>query len=350
MGDSTLSDSKKLTDKLPKSLSPREKISLVVGTLKGLNQVESIIDSKFDAASPLLNEISKYLFTIGGKRIRPVLCVLIAQSLGGAKEPQRLHEVAAGIELIHMATLLHDDIIDRSPLRRHEASPWVKYGTPDTLITGDFLLTRAFSLCARLDRFIIDKTEVACIELTEGEIDERPLSVKNFTINASIEIARKKTGSLFRLAGESAGYLCSHDTALAASCGAFGEALGISFQILDDILDVISTEDLLGKKAGIDLIEKKPSAINVLWLETKEPLAQSILRAEQEPTTAAIDEALAHLRNHPVIHQARALAKQYVDKAIAALNEMECLLGKPLETKSKEALLALTQYVIDRME
>jgi geranylgeranyl pyrophosphate synthase len=350
MGDSTLSDAKKLSDKLPKSLSPREKISLVIGTLQGLSQVEKIIESKFDAQSPLLNDISTYLFSIGGKRIRPVLCLLIAQSLGGAKEPHRLHEVSAGIELIHMATLLHDDIIDRSPLRRHEASPWVKYGTPDTLITGDFLLTRAFSLCARLDRFIIDKTEIACIELTEGEIDERPLSVKSFSIEASIEIARKKTGSLFRLAGESAGFLATHDTQIAKAYGEFGEALGISFQILDDILDVISTEDLLGKKAGIDLIEKKPSAINVLWLQTKEPLAEKVLLAEQEPSSETIEEALAHLKSHKVINQARDLAKEYVNKATTALLTIEKMIQRPLETKSKEALLSLAQYVLERME
>ena len=348
MADSR-AESSKLTGTL-KALSPREKISLVVGTLSGLSQVESIIDSKFDAESPLLNEISKYLFSIGGKRIRPVLCLLISQSLGGAKDKQSLHEVSAGIELIHMATLLHDDIIDRSPLRRHEASPWVKYGTPDTLITGDFLLTRAFSLCARLDRFIIDKTERACIELTEGEIDERPLSSKNFTVEASLEIARKKTGSLFRLAGESAGFLATGNTAIAEQFGLFGESLGIAFQVLDDILDVISTEDLLGKQAGIDLIEKKPSAVNVLWMQTGEELAKKILLAEKEPPKEMIASAIDHLKKHAVIDKARDIARQYVLKATEALTSIEKLINRPLEHKAKEALLALNQYVLERME
>ena len=330
-------------------LSPREKISLVVGTLSGLKQVESIIESKFDADSKLLNEISQYLFSIGGKRIRPVLCLLAAQCLGGAKKKESLYDVAAGIELIHMATLLHDDIIDRSPMRRHEASPWVKFGTPDTLLTGDFLLTRAFSLCARLDHFIINATERACIELTEGEIDERPLSVQALSITASLEIARKKTGSLFRLACEAAAHLAEMPAPVVTAMGQFGESLGIAFQVLDDILDVISSEDLLGKKAGIDLIEQKPSAVNVLWVASGDPKASEVLLKTPAITESDVPGIIPSLRLHPCINQARDIAKKYVAIARDSLVTIEKT-GVVLETKSKQALLALTDYVLDRME
>lgn len=331
-----------------KRLSAKEKLSVIVRTLSATKDVEALIKTKFASEAPLLTTIPEYLFDLGGKRIRPVLALLVGQALGYEKPPTELVEVAAGIELIHLATLLHDDIIDKSPVRRHEESPFLRYGIGDTLLAGDFLLVRAFSLCAKLDRFIIDATERACIELTEGEILEKPLNEWGPTLNESLNISKKKTASLFRLAAESAAHICTRGNKQTVRAFAeFGEHLGIAFQVLDDVLDVTSTEDLLGKRAGSDIIEKKPSPVNVLWLQTKSPLALKLLKSSEIPSNEVAMQSIAEIKASSVVSDAVDLARSYADSAASALKEAEQLNGA-LEKRAKEALFSIIDFVIER--
>lgn len=160
-----------------------------------------------------------------------------------------------------MATLLHDDMIDNSPLRRHRQSAPARYGSNQSILAGDFLLVRAFALCARLDRPIIEATEQACVELTEGEILETSLVDDRHSVESALAIARKKTASLFRLAAFSAAHMSGVWVDVESRMARFGELVGVSFQILDDVLDVVSDESLLGKRSGTDLRERKPSSM-----------------------------------------------------------------------------------------
>jgi len=303
-------------------------LSALLRSMPGMPQVDSLIRSKFTSEVPLLTEIPAYLLDLGGKRIRPLLTLLSAALNGMPIPSQAVIDVAAGIELIHMATLLHDDIIDRSPLRRHEPSPLVRFGMPSTLLSGDFLLTRAFSLCARLDSFVIDATELACIALTEGEISETPLHQFQHTVASSTEIARKKTASLFRLACETGAHLAGADSKAVMLMAEFGESLGIAFQMLDDLLDVTSSEDLLGKRTGIDIRERKPSIVNVIWLQSRTSLAQGLTRQPPESTEGDIEDAryvsaaLEELRDSPVIEEVRRLALGYSNRASTALEQL----------------------------
>ena len=173
----------------------------IISELKELALVEEVIKSSFRSDAASLSEISSYLFSLGGKRIRPVLCLLAYKALVEEEVKEQLITIAAGIELIHMATLLHDDIIDKSNLRRNSASANKKFGLAKSLLTGDFLLVRAFGLCAKLSSEIVRATEIACVELTEGEILELPMHEFDHDLDSSLLIARKKTASLFRLAG-----------------------------------------------------------------------------------------------------------------------------------------------------
>lgn len=335
------------------SVTAKEKLLSSIASLEGLKSVEELVRSKFSSDAPLLREISEYLLDIGGKRMRPVLCLLVARAFGLSKPPPSLIQVASGIELIHMATLLHDDIIDNSPLRRHRSSPYARYGANNTLLAGDFLLTRAFSLCARLDQYIIDETEKACIELVEGEILEVPVTTGEASLEASLTIAQKKTASLFRLAAASAGHIAGLPDETVLKLRQFGEQLGIAFQVLDDILDVISTEDLLGKKAGSDIKERKPSIINVLWLSTGTPLSQRLLMGAGDAEDEFVIAALAELRGSNVITEARGMARDYAERAegllSSAMREAE-LAGFTCDSSSVEALVALINYTLERME
>lgn len=317
--------------------------------LSSLGTVEELIRSKFESDAKLLSEISQYLLDLGGKRIRPAICLMTAHALGTTTPSQSLLDVAAGIELIHMATLLHDDIIDNSPLRRHRNSPLKQYGSTATLLTGDFLLVRAFSLCARLDQYIINCTEKACIELTEGEILETPLFQKTHTIESSLQIATKKTASLFRLATQSAAHLSSKEELVVNACARFGENLGIAFQILDDVLDVISDEDLLGKKSGSDILERKPSIVNVLWLETNSANSKRLLTQPTDDETEYVENSIRELRGSEVVLKAKDLAKTYAARATMCLETL--LANNAIKDEiSYQALLGLVNYCIERME
>jgi octaprenyl-diphosphate synthase len=269
-----------------------------------------------------MREIPEYLLSLGGKRIRPALTLLCAKACGLRSISSDILNVAAGIELIHMATLMHDDIIDQSPIRRHKESPYAKFGTPLTLLSGDFLLTRAFGLCARLDDTIIAATEEACIELVEGEALETPLHLESHDLTSSLTIAQRKTASLFRLSAFCAGHLAQASQSSLAALSRFGEALGIAFQVIDDVLDVTANEATLGKQPGLDIIERKPSVVNVLWLASGDPASKRLCsRPISGEEVDFAQKSLAALQAGACIQEAKKIAHSYGAQATSALLE-----------------------------
>jgi octaprenyl-diphosphate synthase len=296
-----------------------------------------------------MRSIPDYLLSLGGKRIRPALTLLCAKALGAATISQKLLDVAAGIELIHMATLMHDDIIDKSPIRRHQQSPYAKFGTPLTLLSGDFLLTRAFGLCAKLDSKIVEATEQACIELVEGEALETPLHIDTHSRESSITIAQRKTASLFRLSAFCAAHLCgvTHSSVIAL-CD-FGQSLGVAFQMIDDILDVTASEATLGKEPGIDLLERKPSIVNVLWLESGDTRAHRLRKPPcEQGEREFVQQALEFLPSTPVMQEAKSLARSYGERASQALKLAltECPHTNP---HAAVALQSVVDFALDRL-
>jgi octaprenyl-diphosphate synthase len=329
--------------------SAAQRFSEAILLIPELAQVEDTIRSSFRSDVAPMREIPDYLLSLGGKRIRPALTLLCAKALGSSTISQEILDVAAGIELIHMATLMHDDIIDQSPVRRHKQSPYAKYGTPLTLLSGDFLLTRAFGLCAKLDDTIVNATEQACIELVEGEALETPLHIERHTRDSSIAIAQRKTASLFRLATFCAGHLTNAPRATIDSLSTFGEALGIAFQMIDDILDVTASEATLGKQPGLDILERKPSIVNVLWIESGEPAAAQLL---QTPSAARdsdfVKSALESLPTSNTMKQAKSLALVYAERASTALNQALSSCAAP-NAKAGEALAAVLEFALARV-
>ncbi len=329
--------------------SAKERFAHALTLIPELRDVDEIIRLACRSDVTLMREIPEYLLGLGGKRIRPALTLLCAKALGAQEVTHDIIEVSAGIELIHMATLLHDDIVDQSPVRRHKPSPYVKYGTAATLLSGDFLLTRAFGLCAKLDHEIITATEQACIELVEGEALETVLSQEQHSLASSLTIARRKTASLFRLATFCAAHLTDASDETKECMTRFGESLGIAFQIIDDILDVISDEATLGKRPGLDIAERKPSIVNVMWLESGDPEAQRLLTppsgaGEQE----FVERALSHLRDSAVLVEAKELARSYADEASSELGDA---FGGNLSDlpPEGEALFAIIDFALERM-
>jgi len=315
-----------------------------------LESIEQIIRSKFHSEAPRLSEISEYLLDLGGKRIRPILTLMTNELCGGTEHSQQLFEIAAGIELIHMATLLHDDIIDKSSIRRHQISPFARFGLQDTLLTGDFLLTRAFRLCARLDPFVIDQTEKACVALTEGEILELPLYSTKHTIDSSLLIAKKKTAALFRLSAVCGAFMAEQNQQTIEQLALFGENIGIAFQILDDILDVTSDEETLGKPIGIDITERKPSIVNLLWLESGSPLSKKLLEPplDQEAEVLLREGAIKEILESDPIARAKEIALSYARQSQHALNSSLSTISSS-NTTSYKSLQQLIDFTIHRL-
>ncbi|RMG43009.1 MAG: polyprenyl synthetase family protein [Candidatus Dadabacteria bacterium] len=333
------------------AVTRKEPIDLrkIISDISGLSEAEEIIRSSLISEAELLCEVPSYLFKLGGKRIRPVLTLLVARALKINTPPRPLLEVSAGIELIHMATLLHDDIIDNSKKRRNSESPYKRYGLASTLLSGDFLLVRAFSLCANLDKEIIAATEKACVELTEGEILETPLFSEQHSLESYLTIARKKTASLFRLAAFSGAHLSTGNQNLVRLFSEFGEQIGIAFQMLDDILDVVSDENLLGKERGIDLQESKPSLVNVLWLNSGDPLATELLKKPDQRPANFKELAIAAIENSRVIEQARRYALDYADRASKTIEKISERYSEETEAAELFKLLALVNFTVSRL-
>lgn len=329
----------------------KEILTAAIAGLNELSAVEQVIRSKLKSDATLLVKIPEYLLALGGKRMRPVLTLLCAKALGMHSVSQSVIDIAAGIELIHMATLLHDDIIDNSPLRRHKESPYLKFGLNSSLLAGDFLLVRAFSLCATLDPAIIKATEIACIHLTEGEILEIPLYQQAQSVTDALTIAEKKTAALFRLAAYSAAFLGKNAAQVITAFSDFGNQLGIAFQILDDILDVTSDADLLGKPSGTDIRERKPALVNILWLASGSALAKNLLTSPGADESDFIEKALAELRlpGNTVISEATNLARKY---ALAAKQSLEqgLKLSNCSPNNYQAALFALIDYTLERVQ
>ena len=312
---------------------------------EGLKLVENKIKEQLCSQAPLLEQIPQYLLNQGGKRIRPVLALLTARLFKMEKPSEQLIEAAAGIELIHMATLLHDDIIDESPTRRHQKSAYKEFGMMPSLLAGDFLLVRAFGLCAKLDAFIIEETEKACIRLTEGEILEGFISPDNpRELDEYIDIVDKKTAALFSLACAVGSHLSQNNTDVTEKLKQFGSYSGIAFQMVDDVLDVTADEDLLGKPAGTDIRQKTPSLVNILWLESGDPTA-NIIFSKDNVSEDESKQALSHLKDSEVITKSREIAVEYAKKATDILDELE---ESSIDTNTRDQLKAIIQYTLER--
>ena len=321
-----------------------------ISNLSGLTEVEQLIRQKLQSEVQQLTDIPTYLLELGGKRIRPALTFLIASVFGLKKPTQELIDIATGIELIHMATLLHDDIIDKAPIRRGKPSSIVTHGQSATLLAGDFLFIRAFSLCAHLDRFIIDATEQACIELTEGELEEELFSWAPFNFDQAKEksliIAKKKTGSLFALACSSGAFYAGLSPELSTKLSEFGYELGIAFQIIDDILDVVSDEQTLGKQPGADIRERAPSFVNVSWRQTDSQLSVELLCAQsKEYSSIKIEQARNQIKlNLKASYQE---AHKHSERALQILSEV-IEIAPSIDAQSLQVLRELIEYGLKR--
>jgi geranylgeranyl diphosphate synthase type I len=218
-----------------------------------------------DVEPPALRERMEHVALSGGKRVRPMVTVLACEAAGG--ESDDAIDFAAGIELVHNASLVVDDIIDRSDLRRGSASAWAEFGHGPAIIASDGLLGEAFALFSAEPRAMQVVTE-AMVELGEGEATE--LVAMPETEAEYKELARRKTGALFRAAAELGAIAADADPYAVEAFGDYAERVGVAFQIRDDVLDATGDAEDLGKPTGHDAEMDRPSLVEITDLTPEE--------------------------------------------------------------------------------
>ena len=220
----------------------------------------------------------------GGKRVRPTVTVLVCEALGG--EPDDAVNYAVGIELVHNASLVIDDIIDESELRRGTPAAWAEYGHGPAIIASDGLLGEAFALFSSDERAMQTVSE-SMVELGEGEATELVAQPTNET--EYMELARRKTGALFRASAELGAIAADADAYTVESMGEYAQRVGVAFQMRDDVLDATADAETLGKPTGHDAEMERPSFVEVTDLTTEEANARA--RAESDAALEALEAA-----------------------------------------------------------
>jgi len=291
--------------------------------LDDLARVETRLAEELQSREPRLTEITAHLVDAGGKRVRPMVVSLVAHAASGGTLARRddVIEAAVALELIHSATLLHDDIIDGGETRRGKPSALAVFGLGDTLVAGDFLFCRAFALCARFEASVIRWAAEACVALTEGEIlQARFRRNPAVTVDDYLEIIDRKTASLFATGARTAAHLAGAPASVVAAMQACGTQVGRAFQMQDDLLDVEGSTARTGKPRGLDLRDGNPSLPIVLALAHDAEVRR--IFGLPQPTPADIEAGLARIRRSGVCRSVADRARDALGDALGAVTAL----------------------------
>jgi geranylgeranyl pyrophosphate synthase len=285
-----------------------------------LARVEDRLRELVRSRETRLSEVAFELIGSGGKRVRPALALLAFRAAGG-DDPTDPIDVAAALELIHSATLLHDDILDSGLTRRGQPSPLARHGVGLTLVTGDFLFSKAFGVAGRFDEVVVGWATDACIQLCEGEIlQQRFRRNPDVSLDDYLQVAESKTASLFSQAARIGAHLAGASPNLVAAMFRAGYEVGLGFQMVDDLLDVVGPSEVIGKPVGSDLREGSPALPTVLALRRLPAVRNAYLA--REPEAAAIERALEALRASDVLDEVRRLAAERIATARRELDRL----------------------------
>lgn len=294
-----------------------------------MQAVDRLIHDSLHTGVPLVAEVSQHLIAAGGKRLRPALLLLTAGALGYAGTGH--HRLAAVVEFIHTATLLHDDVVDESSLRRGLPTANARFGNPASVLVGDFLYTRAFQMMVQAqDMRVMQILADATNTIAEGEVMQL-LHLGNAAVDEAdyLRVIRAKTAKLFEASARLGAVLAGSDAPREQQCAWYGQALGTAFQIIDDVLDYDGTVDDLGKNLGDDLREGKPTLPLILALQMgtsqqaarlREAIAQSQSGQEPADIAALLHDVLCIVRDSGALEAARAQAHIQAEAAVSALD------------------------------
>jgi octaprenyl-diphosphate synthase len=318
--------------------------SLDFGVAREMALVEARIRESIVSEEPLLEDIARYVIEAGGKRIRPIVTLLSFKALGGRDIRQAI-DLAAALELIHSATLIHDDINDGGDMRRGRLAAYKKFGLQNALVTGDFLFVKAFGIGGKFDPDIVELTANACAALAEGEIrQQRHAFDPKVSRDEYLDIIRRKTALPMMAGAKIAGLLAGARLEQIEAVGDFGLNLGIAFQIVDDILDVIGNGARLGKPAGTDVREGNVTLVAIHALNDGSSIdvaALARLIQKRRKAEADVQRTLLLLRDSGAIEKARGEAMAFGRMAKKSLDSLA-------DGSVKENMVRLVDFVLSR--
>ena len=307
-------------------LTPASHIPLVAATLMAdeMREVDAVIRRRLGSEVALINQIAHYIISAGGKRLRPMLVLLFSGALG-FKGSERF-ELAATVEFIHTATLLHDDVVDESSLRRGRKTANALFGNAASVLVGDFIYSRAFQMMVsvgsiRVLEVLADATNV----IAEGEVLQlMNLHDPDLAVDDYLRVIRFKTAKLFEASARIGAVLAHADAEVEESCAAYGRSLGTAFQLVDDLLDYEGATAELGKNVGDDLREGKPTLPLLIAMERGSAVERDLIRkAIQQGQIELLPQIVQIVRQTGAVEATRAAARAEADKASRSLSHLE---------------------------
>ena len=305
-------------------------------------EVDKVISARLDTGVPLVSQVSRYIIAAGGKRLRPALLLLMCGALGYTGE-QRFN-LAAVVEFIHTATLLHDDVVDESTMRRGRPTANEFFGNAASVLVGDFLYSRAFQMMLdsrdmRVMEILADATNV----IAEGEVLQlMNMGDASLDETAYLHVIRSKTAKLFEASTQLAAVLAGASPEVEAACARYGQALGTAFQVVDDVLDYAGDAAETGKNVGDDLREGKTTLPLILAMQRGRPEQAELVRnAIQQGDVSRLPQLIAVVKETGALDATRAAAAAEAQRAIDALAMLPA-------NSFTEGLLQLAAQLLER--
>ncbi len=309
-----------------------------------LELVDKVIRKDLGSQVPLINTVGEYIISAGGKRIRPLLTVICGRMLGNSSE--LIYKMAAMIEYIHTATLLHDDVVDESGLRRGRATANAVFGNAASVLVGDFIYTRAFQLMVESNslkvlKIMADSTNV----ISEGEVLQLlNIGRSDLTEVEYFKVIESKTARLFEAGARVAAIVSDATVEIEDKLADYAICLGTAFQIVDDILDYSSSSEVMGKNVGDDLLEGKVTLPLIFLLANGDASTKSLIAtAIDKPQEADIEKVVSLVVNSDSLDYCRKLAHDYALKAKDALNSLP-------DNNYRDALFRIAELSIERIK
>lgn len=321
--------------------APQELWSLYAVVKDELAEVDELLRMELASEYPFVHKLAQHGFRLGGKRLRPALVLLSGKLCGGTTDDHL--KLAASVEMVHTATLVHDDVLDEAAIRRHLDTVNARWDNETSILLGDYLFARALSLAASLEnpfavRSLIDASRRVC----EGEL--RQVGARGdyeLTESDYLDIIDDKTAALCACCCELGSHYAGASSEETAALTAFGRKLGIAFQIVDDVLDVLGDEKATGKSLGTDLVKQKPTLPWIRLLEQSTATQKSEIIRVLSSCTDHREVLRDRLESSDAIEYTKQRATAFVEEA------SEELASWP-DAPGREALVGIARFVIDR--
>ena len=288
-----------------------------------MREVDGVIAHRLDSGVPLVGSVSQYIISAGGKRLRPALLLLCCGALGYTGT-QRFN-MAAVVEFIHTATLLHDDVVDESELRRGAPTANARFGNPASVLVGDFLYSRAFQMMVeaqsmRIMQVLADATNI----ISEGEVMQL-MNMHNAALDEAgyLQVIRSKTAKLFEASARVGAILSGATPEQEDACAEYGQAMGTAFQVIDDVLDYAGDAAVMGKNLGDDLREGKTTLPLIAAMQRGTDAERATIQTAIETgDISMLDAVVAIVHTTGALDVAKASARAEAERAIEAAKKL----------------------------